>query len=304
MRGLPQEGGYCDSGWALDRLSRFSFENGPGHWKRMSLIGSHIAVIAELDPLEPVAPVPLHTFHVGAWQIVMSNHAFMVVVSAIVLVVLIPLAVRSARLVPAGLQNVVESVCVFLRDQMARGILGSHTDEYIGLLWTTFFFVLTLNLLGMIPSEKIVSLVLGRPSHFGGPATANIFVTGALAAATTVMTHAFGIRQHGFIGYLVSIAPPVPRWLLPLMYPLELLSMSIRPFTLAIRLFANIIAGHMVVGTILGLILVFKNLGVAAASIGAGAALSLLDLLVAFIQAYIFTFLFTLYIRSSVSSEH
>ena len=267
-------------------------------------MGFHVAVVAELNPLEPVAPVPLFTFSIGAWQIVMSNHAFMVVVSAVVLGVLILLATRSAKLVPGGLQNVVESICVFLRDQMARGILGHHTDKYIGFLWTTFFFVLTLNLLGMIPSEKIISLVLGRPSHFGGPATANIYVTGALAAVVIVMTCLFGIREHGFVGYLASIAPPVPRWLLPLMYPLELLSMSIRPFTLAIRLFANIIAGHMVVATILGLILIFKNLGVAGISVVGAAALSLLDLLVAFIQAYIFTFLFTLYIRSSVSSEH
>jgi F-type H+-transporting ATPase subunit a len=257
-----------------------------------------MAVLAELNPLEHVAPVPLFTY------LHMSNHAFVVVVTAIALGVLIPLTVHSARLVPSKSQNVIESVCVFLRDQMARGILGDHTDKYIGLLWTTFFFVLTLNLIGMVPSDKIVTLILGRSSHFGGAATANIYVTGALAVVAIILTHVFGIWEHGLFGYLASIAPPVPAWLLPLMYPLELLSMSIRPFTLAIRLFANIIAGHMVVGTILGLILIFKNLGIAGISVVGAAALSLLDVLVAFIQAYIFTFLFTLYIRSSVSSEH
>jgi F-type H+-transporting ATPase subunit a len=271
----------------------------------MSLIGPHIGVIAELNPLEPVAPVPLFTFSLGGWPIVISNHAFTVLVVTVLLIVLIPRAVRSARLVPRGLQNVVESICVFLRDQMARSVLGSHTDQYIGLLWTTFFFVLSLNLAGMIPTEKMVSLVTGGRLNYkvGGPATANIFVTGAMAAMAVVATVIFGIRQHGFVGYVVSIAPPVPWWLLPLLYPLELLSMAIRPFTLAIRLFANIIAGHMVVGTILGLILLFHP-GVALASVPAAAALSLLDLLVAFIQAYIFTFLFTLYIGSAVSSGH
>jgi F-type H+-transporting ATPase subunit a len=267
-------------------------------------MGVHLAFVAELNPLEPVAPVPLFRFHIGDWQIAISNHAFMVWVAAVLLLVLIPRATRSAKMVPGGLQNIVESVCVFLRDQMARGVLGERTDQYIGLLWTTFFFVLTLNLIGLIPTEKIVSLATGgRPSHWGGPATANIFVTGALAAMATVMTAVFGVRQHGFVGYLASIAPPVPWWLLPLLYPLELLSMAIRPFTLAIRLFANIIAGHMVVGTILGLILIFSP-GVAVASVPAAAALSLLDLLVAFIQAHIFTFLFTLYIGSAVSSGH
>ncbi len=263
----------------------------------MSLMGSHLAVLAELNPLKHVAPVPLFPcLH-------MSNQAFMVVVSAIILGVLIPLAVRTPRLVPSGLQNVVESICVFLRDQMARGVLGAHTDHYIGLVWTTFFFILTLNLIGMIPSDRIVTLILGRTSHFGGAATANIFVTGAMAVMAVLATLIFGIRQHGLIGYLKSIAPPVPWWLLPLLYPLELLSMAIRPFTLAIRLFANIIAGHMVVSTILGLIVLFNN-WVALASVPAAAALSLLDLLVAFIQAYIFTFLFTLYIGSAVSSGH
>jgi F-type H+-transporting ATPase subunit a len=299
LSGGSEEG----DGWgSLD--GRFSFEHDPDCKKRMSLIASHIAVIAELNPLEPVAPVPLFEFSIGGLRIVISNHAFTVLVAAVLLLLLIPRATRSAKLVPAGLQNVVESICVFLRDQMARNVLGSHTDQYIGLLWTTFFFVLTLNLIGMIPTEKIVSLATGgKWNHVGGPPTANIFVTGAMAAVAIVATLVFGIRQHGFIGYLASIAPPVPWWLLPLLYPLELLSMAIRPFTLAIRLFANIIAGHMVVGTILGLILIFGK-GVAIASVPAAAALSLLDLLVAFIQAYIFTFLFTLYVGSAVSSGH
>ena len=270
----------------------------------MGLMGSHVAVLGELNPLEHVAPVPLFRFSLAGWPVEISNHAFMVLVVTALLVILIPRAVRSAKLVPSGLQNIVESICVFLRDQMARSVLGSHTDQYIGLLWTTFFFVLTLNLVGMIPTDKIVSLALGgRASHFGGAATANIFVTAALAVMAVIATLVFGIRQHGLVGYLASIAPPVPWWLLPLLYPLELLSMAIRPFTLAIRLFANIVAGHMVIGTILGLIMVLGK-PVAVASIPAAAALSLLDILVAFLQAYIFTFLFTLYIGSAVSSGH
>ena len=92
--------------------------------------------------------------------------------------------------------------------------------------------------------------------------------------------------------------------MLPLVYPLELLSIFIRPFTLAVRLFANIIAGHMVLATVLGLIFVFSNWGVAIVSVAASVALSFLELLVAFIQAYIFTFLTTLYIAGATGSEH
>jgi F-type H+-transporting ATPase subunit a len=119
-----------------------------------------------------------------------------------------------------------------------------------------------------------------------------------------VLSNVYGIRQHGFLRYLAHLAPPAPTWLLPLIYPLELLSIFIRPFTLAIRLFANIIAGHMVLATVLGLIFVFNNLGVAAVSVAASVALSFLELLVAFIQAYIFTFLTTLYIAGATSSGH
>ena len=257
--------------------------------------------MAELNPLEPVTAKPLFT---GPWQLVVSNHAVMVMAVAVLLLLCIPLGVHSPRLVPRGLQNLIESVCVYLREEMARPLLGAHTDRYIGFLWTIFFFILTLNLVAMIPTEKIISLVTGRPCHLGGPATANIFVTGAMAVMAFVMSHVYGIHQHGFLRYLAHLAPPAPKWLLPLIYPLELLSIFIRPFTLAIRLFANIIAGHMVLATVLGLIFVFQNWGVALVSVAASVALSFLELLVAFIQAYIFAFLTALYVGSAVSSEH
>jgi F-type H+-transporting ATPase subunit a len=270
----------------------------------VSIDAVHVAVLAELNPLEPIASVPLFTLHLGAWHLVVSNHACMVMTAAGLLLLGIPLATHSAKTVPGRLQNLVEAICVFLREEIARPILGPHTDQYVGYVWTAFFFILTLNLLAMVPTEKIVCLVTGRKSHFGGPATANIWITGALACVTFAMTNVYGIRRHGFLRYLVHLAPPSPGWLLPLIYPLELLSMFVRPFTLAIRLFANIVAGHMVLATVLGLVFVFKNLGVATVSVLASVALSFLELLVAFIQAYIFAFLSALYIGSAVSSEH
>lgn len=261
-------------------------------------------ILAELNPLEPITAVPLLTFHLGDSLVVVSNHAAMVVLATVVLLIALPLAARSPRLVPRGLQNLVESVCVFLREQMARPLLGPRTDQYIGLLWTTFFFILTMNLIGLVPLEKIVSLVTGRRSHFGGAATANIWVTGALAVVSFVMTHAYGFRRHGLLGYLAHLAPPAPLWLMPLIYPLEVLGAFVRPFSLAIRLFANIVAGHMVLGTILGLVFIFKNLGVASVSVAACVALSFLELLVAVIQAYVFTFLTAMYIALATGSEH
>jgi F-type H+-transporting ATPase subunit a len=262
-------------------------------------------LLAEFNPLEPVTEVPLFTFSIGHWQVVVSNHMFMVALAGLLLLVGIPLAIhRNHNLAPKGMRNLIESVCVFLRDEVAGPILKGHTDKYIGFIWTVFFFILTLNLLAMIPMEKIIALATGKKNHFGGAATANIWITGAMAAVAFFMTHIVGIREQGLRNYIVNFAPPVPWWLMPLIYFLEIVSSLIRPFTLAIRLFANIIAGHMVLGTFLGLIIIFKSYGIAAASILASVALSLLELLVAFIQAYIFAFLCTLYIGFAVEPEH
>jgi F-type H+-transporting ATPase subunit a len=269
----------------------------------ISAVHSAFPVLAELNPLEPLTETPLVSFPIGPWQFTLTNYSAMVLTAMVLLLIAIPLATHSARRVPRGFQNLIESICVFLREDMARPLLGSHTDHYMGFLWTLFFFILTLNLMALVPSDRILYPILGKNS-FGGPATANIYVTGALAVVAFLMSQVAGVRQHGFFRYLVHLAPPAPGWLMPLVYPLEVIVMFVRPFTLAIRLFANIVAGHMVIATILGLIFVFRNIAVAAVSVSVVVALSFLELLIAFIQAYIFTFLTALYISFSVSSEH
>lgn len=271
----------------------------------MSITGLYIGFLAEFDPLEPVVETTLFTVSVGPWQICVSNHMFMVAVAALLLLIVIPLAARQNHsMVPRGTRNLLESICVFLREDVARSILRGHTDQYIGFIWTVFLFILTLNLLAMIPTEKIITLLTGKKNHFGGAATANIWITGAMAAVAFFTTHIAGIKEQGLRRYMANFAPPVPLWLAPLIYFLEIVSSFVRPFTLAIRLFANIIAGHMILGTFLGLIIIFKNYGIAVMSVLGAVALSLMELLVAFIQAYIFAFLCTLYIGFSVESEH
>jgi F-type H+-transporting ATPase subunit a len=261
-------------------------------------------IFAEFDPIQKVVPAPLFTFYIGHWPIVVTNHMFSVAAVMVLLLAIIPFAAKSKGLVPTGLRNLVESVCVFLREEMAKPVLGADTDRYISFIWTMFFFVLGLNLLKMIPTESIFFLITGKENSFGGPATADIWITGAMAVVTFFTTHILGIREQGLWRYIVNLAPPVPWWLMPLIYFLEIISALVRPFTLAIRLFANMLAGHMVIATFIGLIFVFKSYAVAGASILSIVLLSLLELLVAFIQAYIFTLLSTQYIGFSVSSEH
>jgi F-type H+-transporting ATPase subunit a len=264
----------------------------------------HSVVLAELDPLRPVIAVPLFQFSIGGYEIVFSNHMLMITVATVILLIIIPLGVSRKSLTPRGWQNLVESLCIFLRDEVGRPVLGHNTDRFIFFIWTIFFFILTMNLLGMVPTEAVYYLITRREERFGGGATANIWITGALAMVTFFLTHAVGIKEYGLFKYLSMLAPKVPWPILPLIYVLEILSALVRPFALAVRLFANMLAGHIVLATFVGLILIFKNWFVAAGSIGAIIAMSFLEILVAFIQAYIFTLLSALFISLALESEH
>jgi F-type H+-transporting ATPase subunit a len=262
------------------------------------------AMLAEFNPLKPIVAKRMFTFCVGGHEVIVTNHMFMIAVATVLLGVMVPLVMRRKGLVPRGLRNAVEALCVYIREEVAKPMLHERTDRFIGYIWTTFFFILTLNLLSLFPSEYIIHVFTGKENHFGGPATANIWVTGALAILSFIITHVAGVKRQGLGHYLANIAPKVHWAILPLIYFLEVVSMLIRPCTLAIRLFANMVGGHTLIATLLGLILVFKNYFVAGASVGATVAMSLMELLVAFIQAYIFTFLATVYIAFAVEPEH
>ncbi len=261
-------------------------------------------MLAELNPLKPVIAAPLFRFTIAGHEIIFSNHMLMIAVATIILLIIVPLGVSRKSLTPRGWHNFVESLCVFLRDEVARPILGHNTDRFIFFVWTIFFFILTMNLLGLVPSEAAIYLITGKEYRYGGGATANIWVTGALAMVTFVLTHAAGIKEYGLFKYLAMLAPKVPWPILPLIYVLEIISALVRPFALAVRLFANMIAGHIVFATFIGLILIFKNWLVAGGSVGAIIVMSLLEILIAVIQAYIFTLLSTLFISLALEAEH
>ncbi|OQA01702.1 MAG: ATP synthase subunit a [Planctomycetes bacterium ADurb.Bin401] len=261
-------------------------------------------VLSEFNPLNPVVTHKLFEFTVGNYNIPVSNHMIMIAAAFVLLLVLIPISARSKRLAPKGLQNMIEAVCVYLREEVARPALHEHTDRFIGFIWTLFFFILTLNLLAMIPTEAIIHLITKKPNHFGGPATANIWITGGLAVVTFFITHIAGIKQQGIVHYIKNFTPPVPKAIWPFIFALELVTAFVRPFALAMRLFANMVAGHTLIATLLGLIIVFKNIAVGGVAVGAIVGISFLELLVAFLQAYIFTLLSTLFISFSIIPEH
>jgi len=257
------------------------------------------------DPMSHVVP---HTiFRVGDYGI--SNHLVMLAISAVLLLLFVPVAARSSAIVPKGFRNMLEAVLQYIREEVARPILGHNTDRFVPVLWTMFFLILTANLLGMIPLGMALAPVDAHLQHMGGTATANISITAGLALCAFLFIHISGIRVQGFGHYCKNFVPHVHPILLLLFIPLEILGAFVKPFALAVRLFANMLAGHIVLAVILGFGTVGLHMGgggygITLASLAGAIALSLLELFVAFLQAYIFTFLTTLFVGMAVHPEH
>jgi F-type H+-transporting ATPase subunit a len=256
---------------------------------------------ANLGPLTPNGVVT-----------VFSDQIAMLVLAGLLLMVCIPLIVRRRRgkdavgaLVPTGGANMIEMVCDYLRKEVAQPTLHQHTDRFIKYIWSVFFFVLTVNLLGLLPIPA-VSALFG--THLGGTATGNVWVTATLAIVTMAMMVVNGLRIGGK-SYIAHFCPG-PLWLAPLLVPVEIIGLIAKVFALAVRLFANMIAGHILLAVLLSFILsagsvsAAMGLGIAIPVVIASAAISLLELFVAFLQAFIFTFLTTLFIGMSVVFHH
>jgi F-type H+-transporting ATPase subunit a len=193
---------------------------------------------------------------------------------------------------PKGIQSFLEPIILFVRDDIAISNIGEKKyEKYMPYLLTVFFFILINNLMGLIPF----------PPPFGANVTGNIAVTFVLALFTFFITQFSGNKsywRHTFA------TPGVPLWLLPVMIPVELIGIFSKPFALMIRLFANITAGHIIVLSLVCLIFIFRSLGVAPVSILFVIFMDCLELLVAFLQAYVFTLLSALFISLAAQDHH
>ncbi len=225
-------------------------------------------------------------------------------ISVIVLFLLLFSAVRSAKInrgkAPSGTQNLIEPVVIFIRDEIAIPSIGEEQyKKFMAPLLTLFTFILINNLLGLIPVFP-----------FGANITGNISVTLVLALFTFVVTNVKGNRHY----WKEIFNPDVPLWLkfpLPLMPLLEIMGLFTKPFVLMVRLFANMMAGHMIITVFISLIFIFSNMlgpvagyGVSPISVAFSVFITLLDLLVSFIQAYVFTLLSAIYFGMASAKSH
>ncbi len=207
---------------------------------------------------------------------------------------------RNKGRAPRGLQNLFEPVILFVRDEVARPVIGEKNYErFMPFLLTLFFFILINNLTGLIPIFP-----------FGANVTGNISVTLVLAFFTFLITVISGNRHY----WKEVLNPDVPvplKFPVPLMQVLEILGMFTKPFVLMIRLFANMLAGHMILAVFVSLIFVFAGvlgpvagLVISPLSVGLSIFILLLDILVSFIQAYVFTLLSALYFGMATAEHH
>jgi F-type H+-transporting ATPase subunit a len=243
----------------------------------------------------PLGKLYLPHIQVFGLDVSITRDIFMLWVAAGVLIIIGILAARGYKksFIPKGISNIFEILIEFVREEIVKPAIGKGYEGYMPYMLTLFFFVLLCNLFGLIPMPNLVV------------ATGNVMVTAALALISFVVIQYSGIKSHGFIGYFKSLVPSgIPVWILPIMVILETLGLFTKPFALCVRLFANMIAGHIVIFSLIGLIFIMHTIYVAPVSVGFTLFIELLELLVAFIQAYIFTMLTALFIGMAKSSEH
>ncbi len=259
------------------------------------MIMHHVTNSSELAIPGTVVHLPsFPSFEVAGLTIDMSMSKVVVfmMIAALLLFVMALVVRRRVGLVPSGFANLIEALVLFIRDDIAVQTMGKHeAEKYTSYLCTTFFFILTCNLLGLIP--------------YGVTATGNVAVTAALAGMAFIMIQVAGIRKLGVGGWLGHLLPSgVPLWLAPVMIVVEILGMFAKPFALCMRLFANMLAGHVVILSLIGLIFILQTLWIAPVTVGFGLFMYVLEIFVALLQAYVFTMLTSVFIGLLVHGEH
>lgn len=249
--------------------------------------------------------IPLPRIELFGFSFQLTKFMVLEIIAGLVMILLfVPLAIRLRKLGPprGRFWNALEILLLFIRDEIVRPAVGTKdADRFLPFVWNLFFFVLICNLLGLVP--------------WAGSPTGALAVTAALAGITLGMVLITGFRAHGFGGYWVALVPPldVPAaikvFLFPLMLLLEVWGLFIRHAVLAVRLLANIFAGHFVLAVIIGFIAaaapanVFLWGGVTFFSVLGAVAVSILELLLGFLQAYIFATLSSIFIGMAIHTH-
>jgi F-type H+-transporting ATPase subunit a len=235
----------------------------------------------------------LFHFQVGPLDLGLSPLIVTMWIAAAISILTLSFASRSTSGAGRLLRGMVEPLALFVRDDVLEPIFGHATHDYLPYFLTLFFFLLTCNLLGLVP-------------HASG-VTANVNVTASMAICTFFMIQFAGVKEQGLVSYIIHIVPGgVPVLLWPLLFVIEVFGMVAKCISLCIRLFANMLAGHIVSLSFLFMIFIFAQMskaagvGMSVPAVGLALFIYLMDVLVSFLQAYIFTFLTALFVGGAV----
>jgi F-type H+-transporting ATPase subunit a len=274
----------------LEVFSSGNFHHGEhdynGKYNNYRLEEDHVKVVGADGKIDEEASKSILDFSIT------KNVAAMFVAILVILIVFISVAGAYKKRVgkaPKGLQSFIEPVIVFVRDDIAKPNIGHKYAKFMPYLLTTFFFILFNNLFGLIP------IFPG-----GANVTGNIALTFVMALGTLIIVNINGNKYY----WKHIFRPDVPFWLYPIMIPVELIGIISKPFALMVRLFANITAGHIIVLSLISLIFIFETLAIAPVSVAFVLFMDVLELLVAFLQAFIFTLLTALFIGMAVEEHH
>jgi len=257
-----------------------------GKYYTYKLIEDKIKVVDAAGNLDKAA-----SYHVYDFSIT-KNVLALWVASILLLIIFFSVAKSYKKRVgqaPKGFQSLIEPVILFVRDEIARPNIGYRYQKYMPILLTIFFFIWINNLLGLVP------LFPG-----GANVTGNILLTFVLSFIVMLVVN-FSANKYYWKHIFL---PDVPWWLYPIMIPVELIGVISKPFALMIRLYANISAGHIIVLSLIALIFIFKTMWMGLVSVPFVLFMDVLELLVAFLQAFIFTMLTALFIGTAVEEHH
>jgi len=241
----------------------------------------------------PFAKIYLPHFELFGLDISITRHVVFMWLGALLLAIVMMRVAKAYKssLIPKGFTNFWELFIVFVRDEIAKPTIGKGFEKFLPYLLTAFFFILFGNFLGLIP--------------FSATFTSNIAVTTTMAVLSFLVIQFGGMRNNGVWGYFKGLVPHgVPILLLPLMVIVEFIGLLSKPFALAIRLFANMTAGHIVIYALISLLFVMQSYYWAGLVVPMALFIYGLEVLVALLQAYIFTMLSGLFIGMAVHQDH
>jgi F-type H+-transporting ATPase subunit a len=242
-----------------------------------------------VNPLEQFTVRPILPLHLFGYDVSFTNQSLFMVLVVAATSLFLTLAVKPNRLVPTRSQSMAEMSYEFVAN-MIHSATGTDGLKFFPFIFTLFMFVLVSNFMGMLP--------------FAFTVTSQIAVTFALAAIVILLMIVTGFLKHGF-GFLKLFVPHAPWYLLIMLVPIELISFLTRPISLSVRLFANMLAGHTMLAVFAGFIIALGGAGGIYAALSVGpmiliVAIMLLELLVAFLQAYVFAMLTCIYMNEAL----